>query len=93
MSYRPPKQMKDGALELNQALLDQSLKRSSQRDRDICLTVLKNRRKSKYGPWDGNPLSYEDLKELIPDLKVKELDMLTNLFCEKKVRRNRGNYE
>lgn len=32
MSYRQPKQMKDGALELNQALLDQSLKRSSQRE-------------------------------------------------------------
>ncbi len=54
------------------------IKRSSQRDRDICLTVLKNRRKSKYGPWDGNPLSYEDLKELIPDLKVKELDKLVD---------------
>tara|TARA_X000001382_G_scaffold61258_3_gene42189 strand:+ start:4051 stop:5937 length:1887 start_codon:yes stop_codon:yes gene_type:complete len=32
MSYRQPKQMKDGALELNQTLLDQSLKRSSQRE-------------------------------------------------------------
>ena len=32
MSYRQPKQMKDGALELSKTLLDQSLKRSSQRE-------------------------------------------------------------
>ena len=32
MSYRQPKQMKDGALELNQTLLNQSLQRSSQRE-------------------------------------------------------------
>ena len=32
MSYTQPKQMKDGALELNQTLLNQSLQRSSQRE-------------------------------------------------------------
>lgn len=32
MSYRQPKQMKDGALELSQTLLNQSLKRSSKRE-------------------------------------------------------------
>ena len=32
MSYRQPKQMKDGALELNQTLLKNSLQRSSQRE-------------------------------------------------------------
>lgn len=32
MSYRQPKQMKDGALELNQTLLKKSLQRSSQRE-------------------------------------------------------------
>ncbi len=67
------------------------IKRSSQRDRDICLTVLKNRRKSKYGPWDGNPLSYEDLKELIPDLKAKELDKLVDRNFLKK--EEDGRYE
>ncbi len=52
------------------------IKRSTKREREICLTVLKNRRKSKYGEWDGNPLSYKDLSDLIPNLKKIELNKL-----------------
>ncbi|MBD3560475.1 DNA (cytosine-5-)-methyltransferase, partial [Planktothrix sp. FACHB-1355] len=50
--------------------------RTSEREKLICYTILKNRRKKKYGSKDGNPLSFEDLAELIPDLKQEELDKL-----------------
>ena len=49
------------------------IKRSSKRDREICMTILKNRRKSIYGPWDGNPMSFEDLAKLISNLSLNEL--------------------
>lgn len=54
------------------------IKRSSKRDREICKIILKNRRKSQYGPWDGNPMSFRDLKDLIPDLKLHELSRLVD---------------
>lgn len=63
--------------------------KTSVREKFICLTILKNRRKKKYGPSDGNPLNYDNLKELIPDLKIRELEKL----IEKKILRfikNRG---
>lgn len=50
--------------------------RTSKREKDICLTILRNRRKKIYGESDGNPLSFTNLKKLIPDLKVKELKNL-----------------
>ena len=52
------------------------IKRSSKRDREICMTILKNRRKSIYGPWDGNPMSFEDLAKLISNLRLNELHKL-----------------
>lgn len=52
--------------------------RTTKRQKEICETILKNRRKSKYGEKDGNPLSYENLKELIVDLKETELQQLIN---------------
>lgn len=54
---------------------------TTEREKAICLTILKNRRKQKYGPADGNPLSYEHLKVLIPDLAEEEL----NCLIEKKI--------
>ncbi len=50
--------------------------RTSKREKLICHTILKNRRKKKYGSKDGNPLSFEDLAELIPSIKKEELDKL-----------------
>lgn len=46
------------------------------REKLICHTILKNRRKKKYGEKDGNPLPFEVLAELIPHLTPKELDKL-----------------
>ena len=48
----------------------------SEREKMICMVILRNRRKPQYGPQDGNPLAYQDLKELIPDLVEEELQQL-----------------
>lgn len=48
----------------------------SQREKIICMTILRNRRKSQYGSQDGNPMSYHDLLHLIPDLVEEELQQL-----------------
>lgn len=50
--------------------------RTTKREKLICYTILKNRRKRKYGNKDGNPLSFQDLTELIPNIKKTELDKL-----------------
>ncbi|NJN73559.1 MAG: DNA cytosine methyltransferase [Limnothrix sp. RL_2_0] len=55
----------------------------SEWEKTICLTMLRNRRKPKYGSKDGNPISYQDLVELIPDLQEAELQLL----IEKKILR------
>jgi DNA (cytosine-5)-methyltransferase 1 len=52
------------------------LTRTSNREKLICQTILKNRRKKIYGSKDGNPLSFKVLEELIPGLKEKELEKL-----------------
>ncbi|MGI0479904.1 DNA cytosine methyltransferase [Geminocystis sp. CENA526] len=52
--------------------------KTTEKERLICLTILKNRRKKIYGGKDGNPLSYEILKELIPTLKEEELRILVD---------------
>ncbi len=57
--------------------------KTSEREKLICVTILKNRRCKKYGLKDGNPLSFEDLRELIDSLKETELDRLV----EKKILR------
>lgn len=48
----------------------------SEREKMICMTILRNRRKSQYGPQDGNPMAYHDLLQLIPDLVEEELQQL-----------------
>ncbi|MBE9213198.1 DNA (cytosine-5-)-methyltransferase [Plectonema cf. radiosum LEGE 06105] len=49
---------------------------TSVREKLICQTILKNRRKKIYGLKDGNPLSFQVLDKLIPNLNQKELDNL-----------------
>ena len=46
------------------------------REKLICKVILKNRRKKIYGLKDGNPLSFQVLEKLIPNLDRKELDSL-----------------
>ena len=55
--------------------------RTSKREKEICMTILKNRRKKIYGHTDGNPLTFKQLSSLIPNLKEQELKSLV----EKKI--------
>jgi len=52
------------------------IRKTSQKEKNICMTILKNRRKKQYGEWDGNPLPYKTLKKLIPNLDKKDLSSL-----------------
>jgi DNA (cytosine-5)-methyltransferase 1 len=52
---------------------------TTQRQKDICLLLLKNRRKSDYGELDGNPLSLEHFQNLDPLIQQKEIDELVQL--------------
>lgn len=51
---------------------------TSVREKLICQTILKNRRKKIYGLKDGNPLSFKVLETLITDLKEEEIDSLVS---------------
>jgi DNA (cytosine-5)-methyltransferase 1 len=50
--------------------------KTTAREKKICMVILRNRRKKIYGNSDGNPMNYDDLKELILDLEIKELEKL-----------------
>jgi DNA (cytosine-5)-methyltransferase 1 len=50
--------------------------KTTDREKLICMVILKNRRKKIYGDSDGNPLSYKILRTLINDLKKQELTQL-----------------
>lgn len=49
---------------------------TTEREKFICMTILRNRRNKKYGPCDGNPMSFHHIKELISDLCIEELEQL-----------------
>jgi len=44
--------------------------------KDIMNVVLTNRRKKIYGPKDGNPLSFEDISGVMPNIKLEDLEGL-----------------
>ena len=50
--------------------------KTTKREKGICLTILKNRRKKIYGNADGNPITFHQLTSLIPNLKEEELKNL-----------------
>lgn len=52
------------------------IRKTTDREKYICLTILKNRRKKIYGKADGNPIDFKDLCYLIPKLKASELNKL-----------------
>ena len=53
--------------------------KTSERQKHICYTLLKNRRKSEYGKLDGNPLSLEHFRKLDATISQEELDELINI--------------
>lgn len=52
--------------------------RTTEREKEICLSILRNRRKKKFGKMDGNPLSLAVLAQLVPNLTEGELISLVN---------------
>ena len=49
------------------------LLKTSAFEKNICMTILRNRRRKLYGEWDGNPLSLKTLQTLIKELKSSDL--------------------
>lgn len=58
---------------------------TTERQKDICYLLLKNRRKSAYGNLDGNPLSIEHFNNLDNSIRKDELEELVKLQILKKV--------
>ena len=52
---------------------------TTERQKEICLLLLKNRRKSQFGKLDGNPLSLKHFKTLDSSITKKELSELVEL--------------
>jgi len=67
------------------------IRKTSPKEKNICMMILKNRRKKIYGEWDGNPLSFKTLKKLIPNLYKEDLDKLVEK--EILVQEQDGRYE
>lgn len=52
------------------------IQKTTEREKTICLLLLKNRRKSQYGILDGNALSLEHFQRLDPTVSFEELEKL-----------------
>ncbi|NJM05824.1 DNA cytosine methyltransferase [Candidatus Gracilibacteria bacterium] len=49
---------------------------TTEREKVICMLILRNRRNKRYGPDDGNPMHWRDIQALLPDIQRIELDQL-----------------
>ena len=58
---------------------------TSQQEKRICMFLLKNRRKRRYGPLDGNPLSLGHFKEFDASITQSDLDGLADKGILKKI--------
>lgn len=58
--------------------------KTTERQKDICYVLLKNRRKKAYGVLDGNPLSLKNFKQIDATITKKELEDLVSLQILKK---------
>lgn len=59
---------------------------TTEREKYICLLLLKNRRKKQYGGLDGNPLSFLHFNHLDKSIEKEELDSLVDKGILKKVK-------
>ena len=57
---------------------------TTDRQKEICLLLLRNRRKKEFGPLDGNPLSLEQFQRLDETIAEHELDELVSIDILKK---------
>lgn len=62
------------------------IKDTSSIEKNICMAILKNRRKKIYGSSDGNPLSFHEIKKLVPDAREVDINSLVNKRILKIVR-------
>lgn len=58
---------------------------TTEREKNICYLLLKNRRKDKYGELDGNPLNLIHFQELDPSINKIELEELVEKGILKRV--------
>lgn len=61
------------------------LRPTTERQKYICLLMLRNRRKSMYGKLDGNPLSLAHLQELDVSIQKAEMEALVEIGILKSV--------
>ncbi len=64
---------------------------TTNKEKKICMTILKNRRRKIFGEWDGNPLPLSVIKDLCPNATKKDLDKLVKKEILKK--EDDGRYE
>lgn len=58
---------------------------TTDKEKNICLLMLKNRRKAIFGPQDGNPLSLKQLQSLDKSITQADVDGLLNKQILRKV--------
>lgn len=58
---------------------------TTNRQKEICLLILKNRRKKQFGPLDGNPLSLKQIQSLDSSILHEEINELVDLSILKKI--------
>ena len=49
---------------------------TTQKQKNICMTLLRNRRKKDFGPLDGNPLSFHQLKSIDNSIAKEDIETL-----------------
>ena len=54
------------------------IRETSKDQKNICMTIMKNRRKKQYGNCDGNPMSFTDIKSLYTGTKMKDIESLVD---------------
>jgi DNA (cytosine-5)-methyltransferase 1 len=52
---------------------------TTRRQKEICLTMLRNRRRKDFGPLDGNPLSLAQLQSIDQTITIEELEGLISI--------------
>ena len=61
------------------------IQETTEREKNICYLLLKNRRKDKYGDLDGNPLNLKHFQELDSSIRKNELEELVGKGILKRV--------
>lgn len=61
------------------------IQETTDREKNICYLLLKNRRKYKYGELDGNPLNIKHFQELDSSIKESDLEVLVEKGILKRV--------